>query len=211
MIIDCISDLHGFYPEMPGGDLLIVAGDLTRTDRIEEYFKFFCWIAKTKYKKRIVIAGNHDGFAENNPEYMKLFSDFEYLCNSGTELEGLKIWGSPYTPTFYDWHFMADRGETIKKHWDLIPDDTDILVTHGPPYGILDKTIDGENVGCEELSKSRRRIRPRLHVFGHIHESYGMQRPNLDFIDCPGYPIFVNASHVNERYQPVNAPIRIIL
>ena len=138
--------------------------------------------------------------------------------DSGTKFDGLKIWGSPYTPTFSNWHFMADRGADIKKHWDLIPEDVDILVTHGPPYGILDEIDEVTkwgtkkfNVGCEELSKALVRVRPKLHVFGHIHEGYGMYRPNLGFVDCPGYPIFVNASHVNERYQPVNAPIRIIL
>ena len=74
-----------------------------------------------------------------------------YLCDSGLEFEGLKIWGSPYTPTFGKWNFMRNRGDEIKKHWDLIPSDVDILVTHGPPYGIFDETIDGIHAGCEDL------------------------------------------------------------
>ena len=228
MIIDCISDLHGFYPELQGGDLLIVAGDLTARDTFKEYMEFNKWMCKQDYKKIIWIGGNHDGLVEKKEfdpihewvmdEDMNRFNSVEYLCNSGTEFEGLKIWGSPYTPTFLNWHFMADRGSDIKKHWDLIPDDIDILVTHGPPYGILDEVervtkwgTKKFNVGCEELSKALVRVRPKLHVFGHIHEGYGMYRPNLGFVDCPGYPIFVNASHVNENYEPVNAPIRIIL
>jgi len=210
VIIDCISDLHGFYPELPGGDLLIVAGDWTAHDYFDEVQDFEKeWLRCQKYKKIVLIAGNHDGIAAQC-DWMS-GRKIDYLCDSGTEFEDFKIWGSPYTPTFSNWHFMADRGEAIKKHWDLIPNNTDILVTHGPPYGVLDVTYDGEHAGCRDLLDAIARVRPELHVFGHIHEGYGMYRPNLGVIDCPGYPIFVNASHVNERHKPINAPRRVIL
>lgn len=200
MIIDCISDLHGYFPTLEGGDILIVAGDITARDLPAEYIKFFTWFDKQKYRKRILIAGNHDGLFENTPP---TFGTWSYLCDSGVEFEGLKIWGSPYTPTFMEWHFMRDRGEAIKKHWDLIPCDTDILVTHGPPSKFLDRTIEDKREGCKDLLEAISRIRPKLHVFGHIHEDYG---------EVEGGGIhFVNCSHVNERYKPVNKPIRVIL
>lgn len=98
MIIDCVSDLHGFYPELPGGDLLIVAGDLTSSDCLYEYDKFHDWALTQDYKNVIVIGGNHDHFLQKNPYYFPIDDDgFHYLCDSSTEFEGLKIWGSPWT------------------------------------------------------------------------------------------------------------------
>jgi len=88
-------------------------------------------------------------------------------------IEGVKFYGSPWQPRFFDWAFNLDRGEEIKKKWDLIPMDTDVLITHGPPYGILDLTHEGEKVGCEELMKAVLRVQPKIHIFGHIHEAYG--------------------------------------
>jgi Icc-related predicted phosphoesterase len=215
MKIDCISDLHGYYPKLEGGDLLIVAGDLTARDTFQQHCDFKLWLYKQPYRKKIVIAGNHDGHFVGMPADKYIFSCYnsdtgeqesyaDYLMDSGTEFEGLKLWGSPWTPTFYDWHFMRDRGESIKKNWDLIPEDTDILVTHGPPFGILDQTVEKEFVGCEMLRDAMFRIKPKLMVFGHIHEQGGKK---VDLIST----ICVNASYVNENYQPVNKPIRIEL
>src|ERR1043166_6675558 len=160
MIVDCISDLHGSYPKLCGGDLLIVAGDLTAQNLKEQYFEFFAWLDKQEYERIIVVAGNHDGLFLRR-EYINSFlsgtSRIDYLCDSGAQVEDFKVWGSPWTPTFYNWYFMRDRGEEIKAKWDLIPDDTDILVTHGPPMGIQDevkyssKANNGRLAGCEEL------------------------------------------------------------
>lgn len=203
MKIDCVSDLHGFKPKLNGGDLLIVGGDLTAHDMIAEHLAFSGWLCKLPYKKIILIAGNHDGKMDN-------FKPFDqdnvcYLQDSGTQFKGFKIWGSPWTPTFFDWHFMKDRGEDIKKMWDLIPDDIDILVTHGPPFGIQDQMPDPEKFcGCEELRNTLSRLtKLKLHVFGHVHEGYGKVVVNG--------VIHVNASIMNEHYQPVNKPIRIEL
>ena len=121
------------------------------------------------------------------------------MNDSGITIEGLKIWGSPIQPTFYDWAFNRKRGAEINKHWKLIPPDTDILITHGPPFQILDKTTSECHVGCDMLLNKINQIKPKLHVFGHIHEGYGMIQKNET--------IFVNASSVNIRYQLVNAPI----
>ncbi len=215
MIVDCISDLHGFLPSLTGGDLLIVAGDLTGRDTSIEHHKFQIWLHDQPYMKKIVIAGNHDGrleklgFESVKNQYAEMGED--YLCDSGTEFEGLKIWGSPWTPTFLDWHFMKNRGDDIKAMWDLIPDDTEILITHGPPMAIQDevrfssRANNGKFAGCEELRNAidHRLKKLKLHVFGHIHESPGKVIVNG--------VIHVNATIMDADYNPVNKPIRIIL
>jgi Icc-related predicted phosphoesterase len=229
MIIDCVADLHGYYPELEGGDLLVIAGDLTAGDTIDEYLEFSDWLTLQKYERKIIIAGNHDNLAQEGIDvelgYVKIarvvpiLSDKAvYLCDSGTEFEGLKIWGSPWTPWFHGVNprcnaFMLHEGR-LEAKFELIPDDTDILVTHGPAFGILDtvKRInfddrDDSRAGSRSLSKyvfkHTCQQRSFLHVFGHIHESYGKIRI--------GAADFVNCSHVNECYEPVNKPIRIIL
>lgn len=211
--ITCISDTHGHFPELPGGDLLIIAGDLTARDQDDEHRDFIVWLCQicqnNQYKRIVYIAGNHDGFLDpSQRRYGKvnipLGFNIEYLCDSGTMYYDLKIWGSPWTPVFYDWHFMKERGQDIRKMWDMIPLDTDILITHGPPYGILDE-VDGVNVGCEELRTAVERVKSRLHVFGHVHEAYGTMRLKHEKSDT----ICVNASIMNDRYNPVNKPITV--
>ena len=214
MIIDCISDLHGSQPKLEGGDLLIIAGDLTASDKLTQYFDFSCWIAQQEYKKKIVIGGNHDNILQANYGLFKRIIDFEYLCDSGTEFEGLKIWGSPWTLKFPGMNphckaFTVDTEEDLFLHFGPIPIDTDILITHSPPFGIGDgiPIEDGSSfhVGSKSLDACLRYCyRPRLHVFGHIHEGYGIYHV---FTDC----ISINASHVDGEYTPVNQAIRIIL
>jgi Icc-related predicted phosphoesterase len=114
-------------------------------------------------------------------------------------LEGVHIWGSPVTPWFFDWAFNQHRGAPISKYWKQIPPDTDLLITHGPPAGILDATGGGHHVGCEELLKSVKHIKPKVHVFGHIHEAYAnVQQDGTTFI---------NASVVDSNFHLLNAPI----
>lgn len=199
-----ISDLHGFQPDLPGGDLLIIAGDLTARNTENEYAKFIQWLISSPYKCKILIAGNHDGLIESGKvSFRNIDPHIHYLCDSGFDFKGLKIWGSPYTPTFLNWYFMRDRGSDIKKHWDLIPKGIDILVTHGPPYGVLDETINKEHAGCEELKKAvKERVRPRIHCFGHIHE-WGGNVADIDGIK------YINCSYVDERYHPINGQINL--
>lgn len=237
MIIDCISDLHGFYPKLKGGDLLIVAGDLTARDTWEEAATFKLWLHNQEYKKKIVIAGNHDNHLVGISPGSFYFSAFnkingdqisyaDYLFDSGTEFEGLRIWGSPWTKTFKGMNpnckaFTCDTEEELAEKWALIPNDTDILITHSPPLGILDKVerhdIIGlsyppsklyEHCGSKSLDFKIGHMEnpPKVWVFGHIHEGYG------EDLSVRGKPCkMINASHVNERYQPVNKPIRVIL
>lgn len=216
MIIDCISDLHGHYPKLDGGDLLIVAGDLTARDTYEEYCKFYDWLDHQNYKKKLFICGNHDNYIqkEDNEYLLDLmksgYERFVYLCDSGTEFEGLKIWGSPWTKTFPGMNpkckaFTVDTEEELKEKFELIPDDIDILITHSPPFGVLDSNINAKYCGSTYLFGALKyKFRPKLHVFGHIHECYGQKEY---FTGC----ISVNASYVNEQYQPVNKPVRVIL
>ena len=200
MKIDCTSDLHGYFPFLVKGDLLIIAGDLTASDTLLQYERFEEWLKCLHgYKHIVIIAGNHDGKIQKGYR-LKLPENAHYLQDSGIEIEGFKIWGSPWTPTFYNWHFMKERGAEIKERWDLIPDDTDILVTHGPAKGMLDYGF-----GCEELRNTidERLKSLKLHVCGHIHESYGYQKDGECF--------FVNASMMNAKYRPYNKPIMVYL
>lgn len=215
MIIDCISDLHGEYPELEGGDLLIIAGDLTASDKPIQYECFFDWLGKQQYKKKIFISGNHDNQAMSQFDWGE---NVEYLYDSGTQFEGLKIWGSPWSLWFYGINphckaFTATDRQ-LNKEYELIPDDTGILITHSPPYGIFDKIQrnpwrhdldDDLHVGSVSLRNHvMMRVKPKLHVFGHIHEGGG------NILDT-NVTKFINCSYMNEDYEPVNKPIRIIL
>lgn len=217
MIIDCIADLHGYFPELEGGDLLIIAGDLTKSDTLYQHSEFLGWLHGQKYKKKIFIAGNHD----NNIDKKFYWDDtMSYLCDSGTEFEGLRIWGSPWTKSFLGMNpkckaFTLDTEEELAEKWNLIPDDIDILITHCPPYGILDSVNDQEHcgnfhVGSKTLITAVKKIKPQLHVFGHVHEGYGNDADAWD-ISSRRTTKYINASHVNEHYEPVNKPIRVIL
>lgn len=216
MIIDCISDLHGCRPEMPGGDMLIVAGDLTAHDKPDELWNFSQWVMKQDYKHKIVIAGNHDNVFYNQYKTgEKPFVPFIYLCDSSFEIDGLKIYGSSWTHWFKNVNpnctaFMIPE-ENLKWRWENIPSNTDILITHSPPYGILDdidSTPHDKRMGCPHLLKRVLEIKPKLHVFGHIHEGYG--RLDVKWNDYRK-TVFVNAAHMNVHYMPENEQIRVTL
>lgn len=168
----------------------------------EEAMDFLQWFAQQSFSTKIFIAGNHDFYFEQAKA-----KDIEalipegiiYLNDSGITINGLNIWGSPVTPLFYNWAFNRHRGREIRKHWEKIPAGTDILITHGPPFGFLDCLADEYHAGCQDLLRTVLTLQPRVHVFGHIHESYGMvKRSGIRYI---------NASMVNERYEVCNRPI----
>ena len=204
MKVVAISDTHNFHEtlQLPEGDILIHAGDVSGIGKEQEVRNFLEWFADRDFEHKIFIAGNHDYFFERFPEsFIRhiIPDNVIYLNDSGIKINGIKIWGSPIQPWFHDWAFNRRRGPDIDKHWQLIPDDTDILITHGPAYGILDKTIRDELVGCEDLLNRIKKIKPKFHIAGHIHEAYGVERH--------GWTTFINASVLNFRYQLVNKPV----
>jgi len=208
LTIDLLSDTHCQHNKlvMPGGDILIHAGDMTYRGTIKEIIPFLEWFEAQKYRHKILVAGNHDWLFETVPAICKEECERRgiiLLNDSGVEIERIKIWGSPVQPEFCDWAFNRKRGEQIKAHWDMIPNDTELLITHGPPKGFLDATQHGEQVGCDDLWHKILETQVKLHVFGHIHEGRGYKY----FMDR----LFVNASAVDRMYRMVTGePIRVI-
>lgn len=220
--ITCIGCLHGFEPELPGGDLLIITGDLTARGTQQEFNRFFDWLSlQDHYRKKIFICGNHDELLSHEPPQKIAnltnpnFELFEYLCDSGTEFAGLNIWGSPWSLSFMGINpecatFTCTEKE-IEEKWKLIPQHTDILITHSPPHGILDgipnfSTGKIDHVGSKSLHKYLNWDGAlKLHVFSHIHEGYGEERSNCGIFSTHS----VNCSVMNERYKPVNRPIHV--
>jgi Icc-related predicted phosphoesterase len=219
--IVAISDTHGKHDhitkDLPEADIIIHAGDCTNVGQPNELLDFLNWYSNLPYKHKIFIAGNHDFcFEQLHPmfsgvgekEYIDISKEFKdkgviYLMDKMVEVEGLKIYGSPWQPRFYDWAFNVDRGEAIAKKWEKIPEGLDVLITHGPPYGILDYTYTSNRVGCEELYKKIMQVRPKISIFGHIHYGYGYK-------EYDGMSFF-NAASLGENYEYENKPILIIL
>ena len=204
MKIVAISDTHGMHKhlEVPLGDMLIHAGDVCNRGTQNEAIDFIEWFSQQAHKYKIFIAGNHDSFFENaSVSFIKesIPNNVIYLNDSGITIEGIHIWGSPIQPEFFNWAFNRNRGEEIAEHWKMIPQNTDILITHGPPFGILDLTADGKKVGCQDLLETIQEVLPKYHIFGHIHEAAGQT-------DVEG-TYFINASSANENYRLVNEPI----
>lgn len=188
------------------GDIQEISQELRELGRIAKNFKYGC----------VFIAGNHDWLGERNPTLMRQMAIDEgliYLDHSSTEINGYKIFGSAYTPVFCNWAFNMPRGEALAQKWAQIPDNTDILITHGPPMGILDSIqryngqkceFEIEHVGCEDLYNRIQQLKQlKLHVSGHIHSGYGQLKI--------GGLTYVNASVCTEQYKPINAPITIEL
>lgn len=203
MKVVAISDTHMRHRDidLPEGDILIHAGDVSSKGTKDEIVDFLSWFANQAHQHKIFIAGNHDFMFERRGREIREYipDNIIYLQNSGTEINGIKFWGSPVQPEFYDWAFNVERGDKIKRYWDLIPVDTDVLITHGPPFGILDSSIIRKSQGCEELLIAVEKINPKYHIFGHIHEGYGT---------CTnGITSFINASVLNEKYLYTNDPI----
>lgn len=208
-----ISDTHGKHSrteiDIPDGDMIICAGDVCSHGTLYEVERFICWFSSLPHKYKVFIAGNHCWPMQRIPEKVNDLllkhskSEIIYLNHNSCEVESIKIFGSPWSPAFYDWAFNYDRkeGEYL---WKAIPDDTNILITHGPPYGILDYVEGGskqsswnddDHVGCKALLNRVNQLKDlRLHVFGHIH----CGRAVLE----NGKITFINASVLDEAYQP---------
>jgi predicted phosphodiesterase len=172
----CVADTHGFHDglQVPDGDIFLHAGDLTQRGTRPQLEAVNAWLTRLPHRHKVVIAGNHDFLFQDEPHAARaLLTGATYLEDGEVTVEGLRIWGSPWQPWFYDWAFNLGRGRDIDAKWRLIPEGIDVLVTHGPPYGLGDTVWGGEHVGCQDLLRHLRRVKPRLHLFGHIHEARG--------------------------------------
>jgi Icc-related predicted phosphoesterase len=210
MRVVCISDTHNHViRDMPEGDLLIHAGDLTGLGTIPEIKAQLDWLSTLSdlYQDIVFVAGNHDFLFEKQPQMARMlvseYPALTYLEDEYKIIQGKKVWGSPVTPRFYNWAF--NRDENIENHWSYIPEDTDILITHGPPKYTLDLAGDN-NAGCIKLTAVVNQVSPPLHVFGHIHFSYGVKSyPN----GRRGQRYAVNAAVTDHRNRLTRRPIEI--
>jgi len=205
--IVAVSDLHGTLPEIPPCDLLLIAGDVCPITNHGVSFQAhwlrsaFCdWLAATPARQRVFIAGNHDFVFEQMPELLPSTWPGVYLQDAVFEWEGLKIWGTPWQPWFFDWAFNLREPE-LKEKWALIPEDTDILVVHGPPHGYGDGVPSSRGVrhtGSPSLLERIKKIKPKLVVYGHIHEGRGQWQI--------GKTVLANVTILDEKYQHIYEP-----
>ncbi len=227
MKITAISDMHGELPALPGGDLLIVAGDCVASGMMKQWMVFFDWFRAQPYDKKILVGGNHDNIlAHTAPtEDVKKLGiheeeGFEYLLDTGTTYEGLRIWGTPWSLWFkginpHCKYFTGSESDLQKKHAQ-IPDDIDILISHGPAYGIHDsierKTIYGQHIefdggpaveftGSKSLLRTLDRVQPKMLITGHIHGHGGKHTS----YKCLGKDVqCFSTSYMDEDYEPTN-------
>lgn len=226
MKLVCVSDTHGNLKDisLPEGDVLILAGDilnnyvrgspdLDATLQEAELRTLDEYIGTLKYKKAILVPGNHDWIFEKTWWAGPNLKNIKYLHDNKLEFEGISFYGSGWQPEFCGWAFNVPRNSAKLKHyWTMIPEGVDVLITHTPPYGTLDQidpvgnafqSRDLEHLGCELLTKRLEVVKPRVHIFGHIHGSYGTtQRDNT---------LYINAAICTESYRPTNKPQVVVI
>lgn len=210
MRLVCISDTHMNHRglHLPEGDVLIHAGDATSSGSLSEVDRFLGWYASQSHQYKILVAGNHDWLFQTDPKAASLLLEkhkgITYLQDSGVEIDGVRFWGAPWQPWFLDWAFNLPRkGAALREAWNKIPNNTEVLITHGPPHGVQDQVGRGEHLGCEEQTIRLATLNLKLHIFGHIHDGYGVIRTKPT--------IFVNASICTEEYRALNKPILVDL
>jgi Icc-related predicted phosphoesterase len=207
MLICIISDTHSKHKHLrnlPQADIIIHCGDITSMGYEYEIRNFLQWFNKLDYAYKIFIAGNHDWLFENKSLLAKQLipRGIIYLEDSGVEINGIKFWGSPVSKPFNNWAFNRPE-EKLAEHWKAIPDDTDVLITHTPPYGIFDWSVyDNIHTGSESLYfEIVNRLKLKYACWGHIHSGYGIKTIENT--------TFINASNLDEKYNCVNEPILI--
>ncbi len=204
MKLICISDTHNKHSQIdiPDGDILIHAGDITAGGTKREVVDFLDWFASQPHQYKIFIAGNHDFYFENNKEneiQEIIPKNVFYLFNEGITINKINFWGSPITPGIGTWAF--NQTQNISKHWQQIPDDTHVLITHTPPYKINDVLNNGRHAGCASLSKTLQNRQIKFHIFGHVHDSYG--------ITSVSGTKYVNASCLDNKDRYLHPPLEI--
>jgi Icc-related predicted phosphoesterase len=201
--IVAVADQHGQLPPIPPCDLLLIAGDVcplgdhSRREQLEFLEGPFAeWLVMSEADEVVGVAGNHDLLAEDDPAFVAGLP-WTYLCDSEATVCGLRIWGTPRTPTFGDWAFMEPDAQ-LGRYFDAIPDGLDVLLSHGPPFGVLDLASRGELTGSETLRRALLRAHPQVCVFGHIHEGHG--EGVVAGVRC------INAAIVDRDYLPAHRP-----
>lgn len=206
-----LSDTHEKQAEigtLPECDFLIHCGDMTYKGEFFPIRDFVQWFEKQPARYRICIVGNHElttdiNHSKYNPAIRAMLADnknFHYLENNQVVLDGIKFYGSPAQPWFFDWGHNFQRGAEIRKVWAKIPQDVDVLITHGPPFGVLDrvkkhkKNGDNEHAGCADLLEIVERYKPKLHCFGHLHQD-GLR------VATNGITTFVNGAVLDDDYR----------
>ena len=207
MKIILISDTHRCIDgliEMPKADMIIHAGDFCNDGSVEDTMVFNKWFCQLPYKYKIVVAGNHDRIFEYEPSLARSLLDphIIYLQDEMVEIEGIKFYGSPHSRPFCNWAFNRTE-EEMDVLFSKIPENIDVLITHTPPFGILDDSGRNKDLGSQSLLKHIQRVRPRVNIFGHIHNSRNQ------FVDNERNIKYYNVSICNEIYEPVNPPTQI--
>jgi predicted phosphohydrolase len=213
-----VADTHLFHRELvvPDGDVFVHAGDLCRAGNLKELAVALEWIAGLPHATKLLVAGNHDwSFArERGAAIASVPSSIVYLEDAETGVGGLRVWGSPWQPEFNDWAFNLPRGRALAEKWALIPEGIDVLVTHGPPAGIGDRTEVGGRNGCADLLARVRHVRPRVHLYGHIHEDGGVWQHgetlfcNVTTWECERAPTVIDIDERTGAVSVVSAPAR---
>ncbi len=190
MRILCYADTHGQHRRLPvlAADVVVFAGDLTEHGHLGELEDFAAWAGALPCAHKVVVAGNHDFCLESESFAQRVLGEagLTYLCDAGANIAGLRFYGAPWQPTFYQWAFNLDRrSPAMVEKWERIPPDVNVLVTHSPPWGLCDQ-VRGVSQGCEVLRERVDGLRHlRLHVFGHIHEGSGVVvRQGVRFVNA---------------------------
>lgn len=198
-----ISDTHNLHEkvQLPKGDVLVHCGDALLVGDFKEYAIFSNWFNSVQgYELKIFVPGNHDLYVEENQSLARsMMPNVKTLIDESLWINGLAIYGAPWTHNLKYWAFYG--GPDIREKWNKIPSDTDILITHSPAYGVLDKLYNGEHIGCMNLMRRLADLKIRYHFHGHIHENYGIQK-RVDGLS-------INAASCDDKYRPTNPTIVI--
>lgn len=213
-----MADTHTFESdlgELPEGDVFVHAGDLLRGGTLEELEGTAKWIRGLPFANKIIVAGNHDWcFIHDRQTACEMLEGAVYLEDEGLEIDGIRFWGSPWQPAFNDWAFNLERGSALAEKWALIPESTDVLITHSPPAGFGDRGPVPGRLGCEDLTRRVSEVRPALHMFGHIHQdggvwqSDGVAFANVTTWECERMPTVLDLDLETKQVTSVSVPPR---
>ena len=219
MRIVAVADTHTFESQLgrlPDGDVFVHAGDLVRKGTLDELAGVAAWIRALPHRHKVVVAGNHDWcFARERAAACAMLGDgVVYLEDEAATIAGVRFYGSPWQPEYNGWAFNLPRGAALAEKWARIPAGVDVLVTHGPPYGVGDDLGSGlpDRQGCVDLRVAVLRARPKLHLFGHIHQDGGVwsdgvvSYANVTTWECARAPTVIDLDPATGALTAVSVP-----